>query len=275
MHTSEHKKINLGITTEQVGYEVCSHDHSYGPSVRDYYLFHYVESGKGYFRYEDEEVVVGANQLFMIMPDEVTFYKADSRDPWTYYWFGINSMNIEEIIKAMGFDSSRRVVDYMLEESLLDQIIKLMNHRVEKESDTIFEASTLYGIIARLSKNYEVSDYYIEDASKYSSHYVRMAINYIHKKYTSNITIHDIAKFICIDRTQLYRLFVEDTGIGPQAYLINLRMECASHLLRTTDLPIRSIAYSVGYNDAYLFSKIFKQIYGMAPKFYRSKNVIV
>ena len=40
-------ELFLDLTVYQYGYEKCDPLHSYGPFVRNHYLFHYIISGKG------------------------------------------------------------------------------------------------------------------------------------------------------------------------------------------------------------------------------------
>ena len=48
-------------------------------------------------------------------------------------------------------------------------------------------------------------------------------------------------------------------------------MNRANELLKTTDQPIKIIAYSVGYLDPLHFSKAFRQHYDCSPSQYRKK----
>jgi AraC-like DNA-binding protein len=48
-------------------------------------------------------------------------------------------------------------------------------------------------------------------------------------------------------------------------------MRQAARLAENTNLSVKQIAYSVGYQDQYLFSKMFKKTYGLSPKLYRER----
>lgn len=54
-------------------------------------------------------------------------------------------------------------------------------------------------------------------------------------------------------------------------YVRNVRIELAENLLRTTDLNITEIVYSVGLTSKSYFSKIFKEKYGFNPKHYKKR----
>ncbi len=60
--------------------------HSFGPASKPHYLIHYVLSGKGHFRFHDKEYQLEAGYGFLIQPNELAFYQADAKDPWSYLW---------------------------------------------------------------------------------------------------------------------------------------------------------------------------------------------
>ena len=68
--------------------------HSFGPASKPHYLIHYVLSGKGHFRFHDKEYRLEAGYGFLIQPNELAFYQADAKDPWSYLWVGFAGSRI-------------------------------------------------------------------------------------------------------------------------------------------------------------------------------------
>ena len=99
--------------------------------------------------------------------------------------------------------------------------------------------------------------------------YVEEALRYIEANYAHSVNIQVIADHLNIERTYLYRLFKDITGVSPQEYLLDYRIRRACSLLKETDLPVSDIARSVGYGDALYFSRLFKQKKGSPPSEYR------
>jgi AraC-like DNA-binding protein len=64
-------------------------------------------------------------------------------------------------------------------------------------------------------------------------------------------------------------LFKCATGYAPIQFFIRLRMQRACELLRETTLSIKEVADSLGYDDPFYFSRIFKSVNGVAPSYYR------
>ena len=79
--------VDLGLY--QFGREDCDPAHSFGPAIRNHYLFHYILSGKGTFIWQDRKgrdntAVLRAGQGFLISPRQITTYIADERIPWDW-----------------------------------------------------------------------------------------------------------------------------------------------------------------------------------------------
>ncbi|MGL6221188.1 MAG: helix-turn-helix domain-containing protein, partial [Lacrimispora sphenoides] len=62
------------------------------------------------------------------------------------------------------------------------------------------------------------------------------------------------------------RVFKKYKGTSPIEYFTKLKIEKAKELMiQFPDLSLRKISESLGFNDVYYFSKVFKKITGIAP----------
>ncbi len=66
-------------------------------------------------------------------------------------------------------------------------------------------------------------------------------------------------------------LFKAQTGQAPNQYLIALKLRRAKELLLATDRRIHCIAESVGYDDPYYFSRLFKKRERLSPERFRAR----
>ena len=101
----------MDLTLYQYGYEQCLPLHSYGPFVRNHFLFHYVISGKGTLLVDDENSQSTEYQLqggmgFLIEPDRVNTYFADRKDPWEYAWIEFSGLRAKETVDTINADNS-------------------------------------------------------------------------------------------------------------------------------------------------------------------------
>jgi YesN/AraC family two-component response regulator len=91
--------------------------------------------------------------------------------------------------------------------------------------------------------------------------------------YSEAISLESLSKSAYLSPVYLSKIFKEETGDSPINYLINMRLNKAKELLEEGDLSIKTIAKSVGYNDAYYFSKLFKKHFGVSPLKLKQKQV--
>lgn len=96
-----------------------------------------------------------------------------------------------------------------------------------------------------------------------------MIIDFIQQHYQREITVNDIANHFDIERRKFTYLFEKKIGVSPTIYLTELRIGQSKFLLRTSDLSISEIAESVGYNDYFYFSRVFKKVTGLSPTDFR------
>ena len=62
------------------------------------------------------------------------------------------------------------------------------------------------------------------------------------------------------------------TGKSPMDYLIGLRVKKASEMLLLKGKNIAETGLACGFRDSNYFSRIFRQISGVSPRVFRSKN---
>ncbi len=105
--------------------------------------------------------------------------------------------------------------------------------------------------------------------------YMREAIQYINTKYCESIMVQQIADHCGVDRAYLSKIFKYATGKTLQEYLIQFRIKRAKQLLKDTDLSVKYVSYSVGYNDPFTFSKVFKKQEGVSPSVWRKIIIIL
>ena len=97
--------VDLGLY--QFGRENCDPAHSFGPAIRNHYLFHYILNGKGTFFWQDargheHEMRLKAGQGFLISPRQITTYVADERIPWEYCWLEFDGLRAKESLEIIG-----------------------------------------------------------------------------------------------------------------------------------------------------------------------------
>ncbi|WP_329381708.1 AraC family transcriptional regulator [Streptomyces sp. NBC_01351] len=98
---------------------------------------------------------------------------------------------------------------------------------------------------------------------------VTAALHAIHRDPAAPWTVAGLAEEAGLSRAPFARRFAMLVGQPPLGYLTWWRMTTAARLLRTSDVPLRSIAAQVGYTSEFAFAHAFKRTHGTAPGTYR------
>ena len=94
----------------------------------------------------------------------------------------------------------------------------------------------------------------------------------IHAEITNqDFNTEVFAEKMHVSRMQLHRKLKSLFGVTTTEFIRNERLKIAVELLKNEKLSISEIAYSVGFNDVYYFSKCFKDLYQKAPSEYYKK----
>lgn len=100
---------------------------------------------------------------------------------------------------------------------------------------------------------------------------IRDAQVWLSEHFSIAAPIAEVVKQSGIPERSFKRRFSKATGYSPIAYVQHLRIEDAKRRLERTDASIDRIAWSVGYEDAASFRRLFKRITGITPGDYRRK----
>lgn len=95
------------------------------------------------------------------------------------------------------------------------------------------------------------------------------ALELIHADPAAPLGTERMAAACHFSASQFNRVFRQIMGQSPQQYLVRHRLEIAKRLLAQTDLPLAEIAMRVGFYDASVLGKKFRELEGVTPRGYR------
>ena len=265
----------LDLRPYQYGWEQCAPLHSFGPFVRNHYLFHYVISGRGtldatfpdgvnrYFTLE-------ANQGFLISPGLVNTYSADEQDPWKYTWVEFDGLRAKEYLDSAGLGPTSPI--YILQslpqgEAVRDRMLYITSHAKAPPLHIIgnfflfLDALIQSSSTRRESSGNQLRDFYIHEA-----------VTYMEQNYKRDLSVEEIADVCNLNRSYFSKLFKDRMGCPPQEFLIRMRLSKATELMKTSSNSIGDIASVCGYPNQLHFSRAFKKRYGVSPREWRLQN---
>lgn len=251
------------------GWQKCFPSHQYGPAIRNFYIIHYLTSGKGYYKVNGREYELNTGEAFLIWPSELHSYRADPDDPYEYLWVSFYGAEASNYLEMIGLSPDEPVLAF----ENYDEIISALTSIIDavKKNDAPSKIAALGRLYVFLSILAYQSPKHSEDTLS-GSPYVVEAMKYIHANYSRNITVNDIAKSVSLNRCYLSTIFKQQIQMSPLQYLISYRISQACKLMKSTDLSINEIGRSVGFQDHMNFSTRFKKYKGISPGAYRKKD---
>lgn len=200
----------------------------------------------------------------MIKPGENTYYLADAEDPWEYIWFAFDGSEVISILQNCGLLGDDPITSYTLDDRLIEifqDTIAQMEMKTESEYVLL---GNLYHIFGHLSRSHHAED------GEIANIHLQRALNFIRNNYRNDIHIRDIAHYVQVERSYLYRLFMSEFQKSPKQYLIQYRLRAATDMLTHSEMNVSEISYACGFNNPSAFCRFFREYTGFTPKQYRT-----
>ena len=258
-----YKPQNFGgmdLVVYECGYEKCDPKHFWGPNKKDYYVLHYSLSGKGKITINKSSYTVESNDGFFLSPEDVTHYVADEEEPWEYIWVYFGGTTVKSILDKMAI-SSKSPIFHDPKREIQTVFQNLYQASLSKTETNLSALGYLYLLFAELIKLYPS-----QKKEKHGDEFFFFeALRIIQREFERNINIERLAKKMGFSRSHLYRIFIENTGIGPKEYIMRLRIAYACEMIKEGKKSLGDISFILGFSDYKAFSKTFMRIIGTMP----------
>lgn len=256
----------VSLSVYNVGFQKCEPLYQWGPGIRDHYLIHHVISGRGYYTVGDETYELNTGDTFLVYPQTEAAYYADADQPWEYAWVGFNGSDAAIILKATDFTPDHPILhETDLSDTIRQNLLDIYEARGNDFTNSVEMTGRLYQTLALFMKQAGGSA-----ALNTVSSYVQKGISYISANYSYPISVEDIADYVGVSRSHLYRSFEAVLNQSPKSYLTQFRLKQACYLLEHSALSVTAVANSVGFDNSLHFSKTFHLHKGMSPRNYRN-----
>lgn len=230
----------------------------------DYILF-YSLGGKGYIDTPTGKIELQPNQFIILPPNIFHRYQADLKDPWTIYWIHFSSSKLKEFGTDFNIEQFYKPTDIRYNDQIINTWIEIYS-----SLDSGYNAENIG--FANLCL-YRFVSFFLFPNKKVSTEEpdspLDRSITYMKENIGKRLTAEEIAKKFNYSPSHYTASFKRKTGMSPIDYFIKLKIHYACQLLAQSNLKIKDISEKVGYDDAYYFSRLFKQVMGKSPKEYR------
>lgn len=256
------------LYVKDCGREACAPGHRYGPAMRGYHLMHIVAAGCGEFDNGIRRFTVLPGHGFMIFPEDITVYTADMQTPWDYVWVGFSGTDAAALAESAGLTPENPIFDLnRYAEAALGIAYSIYDDMSVLQQNTSAALGGLLRLMAYIAQSrYDASP----QRTASGADYYRRGLWMLNANYQrTDFHIDDVASFVGLSRSQLFRVFKAQCGRSPQSILGELRLSHAKRLLSSTSLSLTEAALSSGFSSAARLAEVFRVSVGMTPTAYR------
>ena len=240
-----------------------------GRILNGYYLV-FISKGKGIFESAlSPSTAITAGTCFFLFPGVWHRYRPDPESGWEEYWIGFKGSYPDDLMNKGLFSPTFPIVHPGLNDSLLTLIRKILEevrsgmhgyHQVIS-GITLQLLGLMHALCTRTNLMLDDDEQAVEKAKFF-----------FRENLEGPLDIKELMRELPMSYSKFRKLFKEATGEAPNQYHLNLRLDKARELLSTTNLNVSEVAYSLGFDSVFYFSKLFKSKNGLSPKSYRMKE---
>ena len=223
--------------------------------------------GRGWVRIEPKRIELSAGELVWIPADTPHTYGSAHDDPWTIVWVHFCGANAAAWRAEINWAESD--IDTFHFGSRAAPTLGLDEVYATLERGYSFH----HLLAARIALEHSLSSLLelsrISGAERSAGERTANVRKLIIASPARNYRLAELAESAGLSVPHFTNLFKKQCGFAPIDFFIHLRMFRACVLLDRTPLSVKEIAWELGYEDAFYFSRLFKSVSDLAPSDYR------
>ncbi len=250
----------------------------YYPKAKEHYTYRkkgltenflfYCVDGHGWFKIGNQRFEVGPNEFFILPSNIEHAYGNDEEHPWSIYWIHFGGDGLAEFnntISVQKFFKPYHIKNNAETFASFAKIYKAL--QLGYSIDNLLFANMCFAHFLTL---FIYNTRHNESLDKGKLDCIDLAVQHMQDHIDENISLSDLSKQYNYSVSRFSNLFRQKTGYAPIDYFLQMKMQKACQQLDFTDHSIKLIAFDMGFDDPYYFSKRFKTIIGVSPKKYRA-----
>jgi AraC-like DNA-binding protein len=258
---------NLQIHLIEARLTKCStdwRDLDYTPNYNKFYL---ICEGEGWLRIGNQELYPKPGQLCFIPAYVQQSYNTISEDTYFKYWLHFTAqVGSFDLFQWLDVPFILDVQDLALVESWFQQLTVLVDQ--SSILARLQEKAILLQLIAYFLEQVPVN---IVRARMEEMDRLTQIQQFIESRLHTQITVEHMAKSFHLHPNYFIKYFKKHFGMPPLKYMRQKRIQQVRRLLTSTDLSVKEIADTTGFDDTNHLGKIFRKETGYSPTSYRAQ----
>lgn len=235
-------------------------------------VIEYIVEGRGYLNVDGENYAATAGDVYILRKKTNHTYWSDARYPWVKIFFNIRGSLAELILGEYQLGKRGEVVLEApeLEQDFRDMLADLSDSTLGQTERFDRAAVKFLDIVIKLANIRRAHGAHKDNLMSVEKE-MNTLVEYITMNPRRIVGNQELADVIFRSKDYVIKRFFANFGATPYDYQIQQKMFSARNMLANTNLSVKEIAASLGYEDQHYFSFMFKKRCGMSPTQYRKK----
>lgn len=251
----------LGLKT--VGVRYCEPDYHIMNKFQNRHALHWILQGEGWFNgkpFRAGDAIYAKEKI----PYSLS---SNPASPCVYAWITFEGPHFSQLLARLGIVNKSYIYRTAGTREIYEILYDVLYTPHRDCEIHFYLESVLYRLLS-LSAPPAVQE--PEDGGFDRDTRIDTAIRYLSEHFQNpRLRVGMVSDAVGISEKYFRALFREHMGVSVRDYVIKLRTDAATDLLRASNYSIGEISEMVGYPDYRQFSEIFKKKKGVSPKHFR------
>ena len=269
-----------GTAVNSVGFQEVGPGEPYPPSnhpsrylfseergrILDEFQLLHLTQGSGQFRSASlsHAVPLQEGSFFLLFPGEWHTYRPNPQTGWKEYWIGFKGAQMDTWVRNGFFTRAKPVWHAGLKSDVVGLYNDAIQTAIDQQSGFQQRLGGLVGHLLSLAWFYGRNEAFSEVADMINRAKIIIAEQF------RTITPEEVSRQLCMGYSNFRRSFKEYTGFSPAKYIQEVRMSKIKEALTNSSVPVKQVAFSMGYENEDYFFTAFRRLTGMTPAEYRA-----
>lgn len=249
-------------------YPVCNLNFSFPPHLHSSVEFFYVLEGTIQANVNDEKRLLKKGDCLLTFPNQIHSYTSETENANKSFLLLFNPYFSESFRQI--FQKYHPKSPYLNSEQIHPDVVlsvqKLLSPSTCANSSLSF--GWLQIILSHLLSKYTL----VENSITNGDETLFKILQYMTENFCEPLTLELLAQNLHINKYYLSHIFSEHLQMNFREYLNALRLDYATQLIQTTNLPLIDIGMNAGFECQATFNRVFKEHFHMTPSQYRKEH---
>lgn len=262
----------------QLGEMMCDSSTVVEPHIHlDWFELTYIFQGSGTIYTNDVPLSVTKGDIYVSFPREIHKIVSDNVDPLRYCFFAFNfsdrewAKDVTDSLMKFKHPKSR-VLSAPNYEKYFSNALQYITSISSPLNEKLLEYELITLVIRVAHHAFPAEQVYLPPKVNNFQLLTFNIANYIDTNLTTINDISYLSEVFNYNYSYLSRCFKRCMGISVSQYFNDKKLSLAKKLLEAHDLSITEIAAELNYSTIYVFSRAFKNKYGISPRQYARQD---